>query len=122
MHRLAGEEIAAPAVFAESALAPVPPDADTITHRPSLHARSDGIDAADHFVARDTRQYCARKLRVPDHRVAVTDAAGFDLDANFPCDGVRDRTLDELERPVGLRNLRDSHAPHGHRSLMGTGR
>ena len=121
MEDLAGEKVAATTVVALTALAAVPADAYAIADRPTLHTVASGIDKTDDLMARHARQRDARKHGQLGKGVAVADAAGLDLDADLAVTGLRDRTLDDLERAVGTGDLRDSHLAHSCSCLIRSG-
>jgi len=110
---LAGKEVPSTAVIALSALTTVPADAHAITDLPALHGGAQRIDRTDDLVAWHARQRHPRKHRPLGEGVAVTNAAGLHLDADFTRTWLGDRAFDDLERSVGTRDLRNSHAAHG---------
>ena len=110
--RDAGEELAAPARIAPPAIAAVPADADALADRPPFDVGPDRIDAADHLVPRHARQRDARKRGQLREGIAVADSARVDRDTHGVSRGLRALALDELERTVGSRDLRDAHGRH----------
>jgi len=103
---LAGEVVAPAAVVAGEAVPGVPPDADALAGLPTLRdVLAHGVDHTDHLVPRDAREGDAGPLALLGKDVAVTDAAGLDLDPHGPWSRVGDRALDELEGPAGARRL-----------------
>ena len=96
--RLTGETVAA-----------VPPRANAVALAPRRHVGTDGIDPADHLVARDPRITHAREGSLNDEGVAVADTTGLDVDAYFRRSRVRDLALDDFE--VGTR-LGDNRRLH----------
>src|SRR5438477_46254 len=104
---------AAPAGIAIPAIAAVPADADALTRAPPGNSAADRIDAADHLMPGDARVLNVREQPLLGDAVAMADAAGLHLDANLAGGGLRDFTLDQLQRAVRLRNLCDPHRCHG---------
>jgi hypothetical protein len=51
----AGNKLAAPTVIAITAVATVPPNADSLASFPRLHAFADSIDNSDYFMSWHTR-------------------------------------------------------------------
>ena len=91
----------------------VPTDADALAGLPTLRdVLAHGVDHTDHLVPRDAREGDAGPLALLGKDVAVTDAAGLDLDPHGPWSRVGDRALDELEGPAGARDLGDTHRGH----------
>jgi hypothetical protein len=93
-------------------LATVPADADAVADAPASHVGPDGIDTTDDLVTRHPRQLDSREQRQLGERVAVADPTGLDPDADLARTRVGNRTLDDLEWPVGTRDLCDSHRAH----------
>src|SRR5262249_3164716 len=86
------------------ALAGLPPPRDVLAH---------GVDHTDHLVPRDAREGDAGPEALLGHRVAVTDAAGLNLDPHGPWSRVGYRALDDLEGPAGAKDLGAPHRGHG---------
>jgi hypothetical protein len=105
----AGEEVAAAARVATAAIAAVPSHPDALAGLPSLDAGADRVDHSGHLVPGNTRVLEPRKGSFLDERIAVTDAAHLDPDAHRPGSRLGDRSLGDLERPVGSGDLDHAH-------------
>jgi hypothetical protein len=74
-------------------------------------AEADGIDAGD-LVSGHAGLLDAGPMSFFDQGVAVTDAAGFYLDANLAAAGLRGGALDNFEVSTCLADLNDFHGSH----------
>src|SRR5438309_1662032 len=105
MRHGAGEEVAAPAIVARTAVAGMPTDANALARFPAGHARADGVNDAGDFVAGYARVLQAGPVTVLDQRIGMADAAGLDFDADASRRRSRDGAFDEFERSIGAENL-----------------
>src|SRR5579862_5048277 len=116
-----GEEIAATATLARSVVSAVPADAGAIAHFPAVDSVAERIDDTGDFMA-----WCARKRNLAPRvvnrsRIAVTDAASLNADANRSGSGIRDRKLQELYAVIfRRRHSRDAHRFHGRHDTPNT--
>src|SRR5205085_4131893 len=108
----ATEEVATPARIAVAAMAAVPADADTLTFRPTGDACTDRINQTSDLMSGNARILYARKAALLNNRVAVADAAGFDLDAHRASARLWHVALHEFKRAIRLTDLHDAHLRH----------
>ena len=87
----------------------MPPYPNPLAYRLPGHAGSDGMDDADNLVCGNSRILKARPASVFDQRIAVTDAAGQDFNANRPGTGLRGFAFNGFKRPIRARDLRGAH-------------
>jgi hypothetical protein len=113
-------EIAAAAGVAGEAVAAVPSDAYALARLPVGNVSTNGVDAAGNFVSGNTWILDAGPMAFFYERIAVADAAGFDLNPDLVAGGVWDVSFDEFEVTAGFGNLNNFHFRH-RVFLMNTG-
>jgi hypothetical protein len=109
----AKSKVAAAAGFARKIMPSMPADADALAGLPLRNAVANGVDAAGYFVAGNARVLDSRPMAFFYERVAVADAAGFNLDADLPARGLGNVAFDEFKISAGLAYLDGFHAGHG---------
>jgi len=107
---LAEDKIAAATGIAYEAVSAMPANADTLTALPEGDVGAYGVDAAGDLMAGNA--WILNSWPVPFfyQRVAVADAAGFNLDAHLIASGLRRGALDDFEVSSGLADLHGFHA------------
>ena len=113
----AGEELAAAAVVAISAIAPVPPDARPLALRPSGDAAAHRIDDPRHLMTGTPGVLDPGKASLFDERIAVADAARLDFDPDRSRARLRDRPFHNLNSALTPRDLRNPHRRHDNSSF-----
>src|SRR5262249_6565185 len=113
----AGEELAAAAGIAPTAVAAVPADAHLLARLPARDAGAHLVNDSRHLVAGDTRGLDAPGEALLDERVPVADAAGPHPDAHRARAGLRDGPFHDVERAFRARDLRNTHGGHVSSSL-----
>src|SRR5262252_3199266 len=108
----AQDEVAAAARITRKAVSTVPADTDALTGLPDLDVGAHDVDAPRDLVPRDARVREPGPEPILDEHVAVTDAAGLDLDAHLMTLRVGNRTLHELEVTARLGHLDRLHGWH----------
>src|SRR6267143_4372694 len=106
---LAVDEEALATGVADEAVAAVPADAYPVALLPLGHVGANFLDPTGDLVARNARIRNAWIGAELHQRIAVTDSAGFYLDADLPRRGLRKLVLDRLECAAGLRHLDGPH-------------
>jgi len=109
----AEREVAAAAGFAGKIMASMPADSYALAGLPLRDAFADRVDAAGDFVTGDARLPDSGPMTFFHERVAMADAAGFDLDADLPASGFVDVAFDQFKVSTGLAYLDGFHAGHG---------
>jgi hypothetical protein len=79
----AQDEIAAPALGADTAMAPMPADADPLADAPARDLGADRVDVAGDLVTRYARIGDAGKEPLDREGIAVADAAGLHFDPDL---------------------------------------
>src|ERR1700683_3860276 len=108
----AGYEIAAPAGFANAAMAGLPSDAYPIADFPRLSVFSERIDHAGDLVTGRTWIDDSRKEAVFGYRIAMTDAAGLNFDSNGSGAGLAGPLLGQFEFSTRAIHLYFFHKQH----------
>src|SRR5262245_56314234 len=90
----------------------MPADADALAAREGRHSGAHLVDDSGDLMARNAGEADARVLAILGQRVAVTDSAGLDADADVPGRRVGNLALDHLELAAGLGYLYDLHLRH----------
>ncbi len=103
------DEVAAAARRAHAAIAAEPADADPLADAPGGHLGADGVDAARDLVTWHDRIGNAGKGAIHRKGIAVTNAAGFDLNAHLAWAGLCHWPVDKLMRRMWLGNLHNAH-------------
>jgi hypothetical protein len=98
-HRvLAVNNVSAPARFAHPVFSGNEADTNPLTHFPAGHACTQGFNAADHFMPRNTRQSQTRVRARDRGRIGVTDSACFHPNPNLTRSGLGDRPFHYSKR------------------------
>jgi hypothetical protein len=103
------DEIAAPAWITYEAVPSMPAHADTLAGLPLRHVWADGVHAPCNFVPWYAGVLQPGPKSFFHQHVTMTNAAGFDLDANLSASGLRDGTLNQFEVTAGSGYLDNSH-------------
>jgi hypothetical protein len=90
---LAIHDVSTPAWFAHAVFSGDEADTDALAEFPSRHSATQGVNAANHFVSRNSRQNQARVASHYGGRIGVTDSTCFHTNANLTCSGLSDRPL-----------------------------
>jgi len=98
----------------------MPADSDALARLPVGNVSTNGVDAAGNFVSGNAWILDAGPVALFYQGVAVTDAAGFDLNPDLVAGGVWDVSFDEFEVTAGFGNLNNFHFRH-RVFLMNTG-
>src|SRR5215467_12268168 len=106
----AEDEVAAAARITREAVSAVPADTNALARLPDFDVGAHDVDTPRDLVPWDARVREPGPEPVLDEHVAVTDAAGLDLDAHMMTLRVGNRTLHELEVTARLSHL---HRLHG---------
>ena len=93
-------------------MASMPAHADALAGLPLRDSVADGIDAAGNFVSGNARVLDSGPVAFFYERVAVADAAGFNLDADLAASGLGNIAFDEFKISAGLADLDGFHARH----------
>lgn len=112
---LAGKEISTAAHRALSAEAGIPADPDAIANGPTDDGGADSVNYADNFVAGNLRIFQAGPVAFLDERIAVTDSASMDFDADISRTGLGDITFYKFKWASGPGNLDCAHLFCGRR-------
>ena len=91
------------------AVAAVPADADALAGLPVGDVSADGVDAAGDFVSGDAGILDAGPMAFFDQRIAMADAAGFDLNSDLVAAGFGDVSFDQFEIAAGFADLDSFH-------------
>src|SRR5258708_37800557 len=91
------DEIAAAARFAGEIVSTVPSYSYTLAGFPVGDVGTDGVDAAGNFVPRNARVLDAGPITFLDQRIAVADAAGFDLNTDLVARRLGNISFDNFE-------------------------
>jgi len=91
----------------------VPSHSDALAGFPVGNVGADGVDAAGDFVSGNAWILDAWVMAFLYERVAVADAAGFDLDADLVSAGIGNVSFDEFEITAGFADLNSLHLRHG---------
>ena len=110
LFELTQNEVAAAARVALEAVSAMPTNSHALAGLPQGDVSANGIDAPGNLVARHSRVLNSRPQPFFHERVAVTDAAGFHLDAHLPASGLRSWALDDFETTSRLADLDGLHA------------
>jgi hypothetical protein len=111
-------EIAAPTGIADEAMTSVPADAHALAGFPLRYTVADRVDAASNFVSGNAGILEAGPVTVFYDRIAVTDTAGFDLDADLSTSRLGNVAFDEFKASARLADLHNFHARHGMTSFI----
>jgi hypothetical protein len=87
----------------------MPTDTDALPRFPERDVRTDGVDASGNLVAGHTRIFDAGPVTFFDQSIAVTDSAGFYLDADLASSGIGDGAIDDFEISTWLADLNRFH-------------
>jgi len=97
---LAGEEVTPTARITIAAVSSMPAHPDPLADLPLSDATPDGVDDSGDFVPGDSRVLDAWVETFFREYVAVTDAAGLNLDSDRSRARLRDLAFDQLERAL----------------------
>jgi len=103
------DEISSPARLALEAMPAMPAHANALSGLPQRDVGTDCIDASRDLMSRHAWILNARPEALFHQRITVTNAAGFDLNANLTTGGLRDRSLDDFETSTWLADLNGFH-------------
>ena len=95
-----------------TAMTAMPSDADALPLSPARDALADCVDRSDHLMPGHARVLDAGECPKLGEGVAVADSAGLDPDPHTAWCWLRDRTLDQLERSIGVLHLNGTHVRH----------
>src|SRR5213078_3262819 len=105
-------KVTATALLAHEAMAAMPTDSDTLALLPRGHVVAQPTDAASDFMTRHARILKPGPDAVLDERIAVTNAACFNFDANLPDARLRDVAFYQFPITTGLAYLCCFHCAH----------
>jgi hypothetical protein len=110
---LAVEEVSAAAGLALEAVAAMPSHADSLAGLPLRDFGADRVNASGDLMAWHSRILKPWPEPFFHERVAVANAAGFDLDAYLTAIRLGRGALDQIEISTGLADLDGFHCRHG---------
>jgi hypothetical protein len=90
---------------------------NSLARGPSCDAWTDRIDYSRDLMAGHPRILNSREESFFGKRIAVTDTACLNLDANLSGSGLRNLAFNDFKRPIRARDLDSTHLWHSH-SIM----
>ena len=102
-------KISAPTLETRAVMAAVPTDTHALAYSPPGNTGTNLMNDTGYLVPWHARIFDARSRALFGEQVAMTDAAGMDLDKNVSRTGLGNLALNDLEIGPGFGNRRGSH-------------